>query len=152
MKVKGRDVFNAHAIEDREGLETRDGMQPTGLLVFLAQLPVEQGGVTEVVFSDGQTYRVRNGAFSYPLARALHLRATRVPLYLVKAQAVARPEWLRQHLEEGVIAVLPEDDTRLIFPGELCSGYALHYRSDLGVSHEKEALQIEPSCEEEFWY
>jgi len=150
--AKVRDVFEASAIDDREGTETRYGIRPTAHLVMLRSASVETNRGTTLVFRDGETHKVRPGEFSFPLAKALHRRAARIPAYLVKPQLEKVPEWLAAHLDGGVLAVLPDAATELEFPCGEPSGYRLHYRSDLGVSFEKAERVPAPSTEDDFWF
>jgi len=150
--AKTRDVFEAFAIEDREGKETRYGIRPTAQLVLLRSVPVETNRGTSIVFRDGKTHEVRHGEFSFPLAKALHQRATRIPAYLVDTQMNAAREWLATHIDSGVLAVLPDAATELEFPYGEPSGYSLHYRADLGITFEKEAYAPAPTNEDDFWF
>lgn len=150
--AKVRDVFEASAIDDREGTETRYGIRPTAQLVILRSAPVETNRGISLVFRDGETHEFRSGEFSFPLAKALHRRAARIPAYLVKPQLEKVPEWLAAHLDGGVLAVLPDAATELEFPCGEPSGYRLHYRSDLGVSFEKAERVPSLSTEDDFWF
>ncbi len=150
--AKTRDVFEAVAIEDREGRETRYGIRPIAQLVLLRSVPVETNRGTTMIFRDGETHEVRHGEFSFPLAKALHQRAARIPAYLVDTQIKAAPEWLATHIESGVLAVLPDAATELEFPHGKPSGFRLHYRADLGITFEKEAYAPAPTNEDDFWF
>ncbi|MEM1221705.1 MAG: CRISPR-associated helicase Cas3' [Verrucomicrobiota bacterium] len=147
-----RDVFNAEAIEDREGTETRYGIQPTAHLIILQEAPTEQGNQVALKLLNGQSYQIRTGEFSFLLAKALHQQATRIPAYLVRAQLKAIPEWLGQHIDNGVLAIKRGDDTQLDFVSGTNNGYNLRYRKDLGITHEKNETQLMPSDEEDFWF
>jgi hypothetical protein len=147
-----RDVFNASAIDDNEGTETRYGIKPTALLVILPRAPAEQGGKITWHLPDGSTYTTRVGEFNYPLAKALQLNATRIPAYLVKPQLVNAPDWLKQHLNSGVLAIRASDSTELQLYPNTEAAYTLHYRHDLGITYEKNErapTSIEP---EDFWF
>ena len=150
--AKLRDVFNASAIDDNEGSETRYGIKPTALLVILPTPPVEQGGLIQLQLPDGSKHTTRVGEFNYPLAKALQQIATRIPAYLVKPQLDAAPDWLKQHLGSGVLAIRASDTTELQFYASAEAPYILHYRHEIGVTYEKAEsapTSIEP---EDFWF
>jgi len=150
--AKIRDVFNAGVIEDNEGTETRYGMQPTALLVILPSAPVEQGGQITWQLPDGTTRTHRTNVFDYPLAKALQSYATRIPAYLVKEQLRQSPDWLKQHIDSGVLAIRATDSTNLQLYPSPESPYSLAYRHDLGITYEKNEFIPEPCESEDFWY
>jgi hypothetical protein len=150
--AKIRDVFNASAIDDNEGTETRYGMQPTALLIILPCAPVEQGGQVTWELPDGSTRTHRINEFDYPLAKALQSYATRIPAYLVKEQLRQSPDWLKQHIDSGVLAIRATDSTNLQLYPSPESPYSLAYRHDLGITYEKNEFVPEPCESEDFWY
>jgi CRISPR-associated endonuclease/helicase Cas3 len=91
--AKARDVFNAVAISDNEGTETRYKMKPSAELILLSAKPVEQGGKVTLLFQHGRGVEFRNGEFSYKLAKALQLNAVRIPAYLVQESTQTSPGW-----------------------------------------------------------
>jgi CRISPR-associated endonuclease/helicase Cas3 len=150
--AKVRDIFNSQAIEDQEGAETRYGMKPTAELVLLAKPPVEQGGVVRVEFTDGCVICVRNGIFSYPLAKALRTHAVRIPRYLVQEQIKSAPAWLDQHLRQSILAVHESDSTVLQAYPYNNNAFTLHYHPSHGLSYEKEKMLSVATSEEDFWF
>lgn len=147
-----RDVFNASAIEGNEGTETRYGIKPSALLVILPSPPVEQSSQITWQLPDGTSYITRMGEFHYPLAKALQMLATRIPAYLVKSQLIDAPEWLKQHIDSGVLAIQTEDSTDLQLYPNREAAYRLHYRKDLGITHEKNEAATQISEPEDFWF
>ncbi len=82
--AKTRHVF-ASAMDDREGTETRWRIQPTAHLILLREHPeVRAGSVTVRPIHGDAVSCPAGGIFSYPLARALHENAIRIPAYLVR--------------------------------------------------------------------
>ncbi|WPJ95667.1 CRISPR-associated helicase Cas3' [Coraliomargarita algicola] len=148
-----RDVFNASAIDDNEGTETRYGIKPSALLIILPSAPVEQGGNVIWQLPDGSTETHRVGEFNYPLAKALQTHATRIPAYLVKAQLSNCPDWLKQHIESGVLAVQADDSSELqLVHNSESATHTLSYRHDLGISYEKNESISHFSDPEDFWF
>ena len=142
-KVKGRDIFKTSANDDAEGIETRDGIQPTAQLILLKASPVEHGNTITMELHHGGQIELKNHEFSLPLAKALQLNATRIPRYLVAAQLAESPAWLRRHNDDAVLAIYTGDSEALQFNGGTSSGYQIRYRMDLGVSYRKEENQAE---------
>jgi CRISPR-associated endonuclease/helicase Cas3 len=153
--AKVRGVFNAVAIEDHEGRETRYNIQASSEVVLLAKKPTEQAGSITLNFQYGPPISFRLGEFSFPLAKALQLNSVRIPAYLVKNHIKSAPEWLLQHLRQGVLAILPEDGTQLKIIPEADSKYNLYYHPKTGLTHKKAApaetsdTTAEP---EDFWF
>jgi CRISPR-associated endonuclease/helicase Cas3 len=147
-----RDVFNASVIDDNEGTETRYGIKPSALLVILPYAPMEQGGHVQLQLPDGTSHSTRVGEFNYPLAKALQLNATRIPAYLVKAQLTDTPDWLKQHLDCGVIAIRADDSTELQLYPNAEATHTLHYRHDLGITYEKNESVSGFKEPEDFWF
>lgn len=148
-----RDVFNAEAIEDTEGAETRYGIQPTALLVLLPAAPIEQGHRIQWTLPDDSQLSVGISEFSFPLAKALQQHATRIPAYLVQNTLQESPDWLKQHLDSGVLAVRACDDSQLELWPQVSEKYTLSYRSDLGITHQKnEELSSYDDEPADFWY
>jgi CRISPR-associated endonuclease/helicase Cas3 len=147
-----RDVFNASAIEDNEGTETRYGIKPTANLIILPEFPVEQGGRITWHLPNGETLTTRSAEFHYPLAKVLHQHATRIPAYLVKDALQDAPDWLRQHIDSAVLATPCENSTELkLYNGELAS-HTLHYRKDLGITFQKNETLPEHTEPDDFWF
>lgn len=147
-----RDVFNAATIEDKEGTETRYGIQPTAHLIILPEAPIEQGGQVTWQLPNSSTRVTRTGVFDYPLAKTLHQHATRIPAYLVRDQLQAAPDWLRQHIDAAVIAVPSNDSTELTLYPDPDGGHTLHYRKDLGITFQKNETVPEHTEPEDFWF
>ena len=150
--AKLRDVFNASAIDDKEGTETRYGIKPTALLVILPSAPREQGGRVTWQLPDGTTESHYTGEFNFALAKALQTHATRIPAYLVKPQLAAAPDWLKQHLDSGVLAMRASDSTKLQLDATAEAPYTLHYRHDLGITYEKVEPRPATIESEDFWF
>jgi len=150
--AKIRDVFNATAIDDQEGTETRYGIQPTAQLIMLPSAPTEQGNRIQLQLPDGTKYNTRSGEFNYGLAKALHKIATRIPAYLVKPQLIAAPDWLKQHIDSAVIVIQAVDSTELQYYATDDSPYTLHYRRDLGITYQKKEPSISTMETEDFWF
>jgi len=152
--AKVRGVFDAAAIDDNEGTETRYGMQATAQLVLLKTAPVEQGQSIEVHLYNGSRIKFQGREFSFPFAKMLQEEATRIPLHLVREQVVASPDWLRRHMDSGVLAIVPEDGSELEFIHGECGNYRLNYRKDLGITYDKHDKPLIPmeETEEDFWY
>lgn len=147
-----RDVFNASAIDDKEGTETRYGIKPTAQLILLSRVPVEQGGNITLQLADGSTHTTRVGEFNYPLAKALQSYAIRIPAYLVRTQLTMAPEWLKQHLDSGVLAIQASDTSELkLYSGDEIP-YTLYYRNDLGITYEKSETIPFTEELEDFWF
>lgn len=147
-----RDVFNASAIEDKEGTETRYGIKPSALLVMLPSPPIEQNGQITWQLPNDSSYITRMGEFHYPLAKALQSLATRIPAYLVKSQLIDTPEWLKQHIDSGVLAIQTDNSTELRLYPSAEAAYTLHYRKDLGITHERNESAPQISEPEDFWF
>ena len=150
--AKLRNVFNASAIDDNEGTETRYGMKPNALLVILPTAPVEQGGKITWNLPNGTTEIHRVGEFNYTVAKTLQSFATRIPAYLVKPQLSAAPDWLRQHIGSGVIAMRASDTTELQLYATTETPYTLHYRHDIGITYEKTESSTTSFDPEDFWF
>ena len=147
-----RDVFNASAIDDKEGTETRYGIKPTAQLVLLTRIPVEQGGNITLQLADGPTHTTRVGEFNYPLAKALQCHTIRIPAYLVRTQLNMAPEWLKQHLDSGVLAIQASDTSELKLYSGYETPYKLYYRNDLGITYEKSETTPFTEEPEDFWF
>lgn len=150
--AKLRDVFNASAIDDNEGTETRYGIKPTALLVILPAAPIEQGGNVTWHLPDGSTQTHRVSEFSYPIAKALQTYATRIPAYLVRPQLKAAPEWLKHHLESGVLAIQTKDSSELKLYASDETPYDLYYRPDTGITFEKSESTLHTDEPDDFWF
>lgn len=150
--AKVRDVYEAMAIEDREGAETRYGMQPTAQLILLRQRPVERGRFVLLKLKEGEDQEFHAVEFSFDLAKALHQAATRIPAYLVATHLKAAPDWLRNHIDNAVLAVAADDSTQLTLVHGETGAYQIHFREDLGVWHEKIEEVTSPLAEEDFWF
>lgn len=150
--AKLRDVFNASAIDDNEGTETRYGIIPTAQLIILPTKPIEQGGKIIWNLPDGSTETHHISQFNYTVAKTLQAYATRIPAYLVKPQLEAAPEWLKQHLDSGILAMRASESTELEFYATTKAPYTLHYRHDLGITYEKAESFLAITEPEDFWF
>lgn len=150
--ARNRDVFNASAIDDREGTETRYNIRPTAQLIILQKLPVETQSEIRVTPLYGKPIELTKGTFSYPLAKALHLNAVRLPAHLVREQVRQSPDWLSRHIDGGVLAIYEAGRTELDLPAGGSQRYQLHYRPDLGVTSEKIATETLFTEPEDFWF
>ncbi len=147
-----RDVFNAAAIEDTEGIETRYGIKPTANLIILPKPPVEQSGRVTWLLPNGETRTTRIGEFDYPLAKALRQHATRIPAYLVRERLRSAPSWLSLHIDSAVLAMPTDDSTELILYPDPTANHTLYYRKDLGVTFQKNETVFEQTEPEDFWF
>jgi hypothetical protein len=123
-------------------------------LVLLTQKPVEHAGQITFHFQHGPSISVRNGEFSYPLAKALQLNSISIPAYLIKDLIPASPNWLQQHLSRSVIAILQEDTTELELYPHSDTPYQLSYHSRTGLTYEKKP-HVSPDPEpfsEDSWF
>ena len=136
--VKNRDVFNALANDDQEGIETRDGIQPTAQLILLREFPKENNSSSELDLLDGESVRINHNKFSFEVAKTLHQHAIRIPRYLVIEQLIESPPWLLRYCGDAVLALYQPDVPTLQFQSETSSGYQLNFRKDLGLSYRKE--------------
>ena len=150
-----RGVFNAVAIEDQEGRETRYNIQASSEVVLLAKEPIEQAGSITLHLQYGSPISFRVGEFSFRLAKALQLNAVRIPAYLIEDQITSAPEWLKQHLSRAVLAIQPEDGTQLKIIPDADSRYKLHFHPKMGLTYEKATATetYDQTAEpEDFWF
>jgi CRISPR-associated endonuclease/helicase Cas3 len=149
--AKQRDIF-ASAIDDIEGKETRYGIQPSGFIVLLKSPPeVRQNQIT-LTFLHGPPVTLRPGQFSFPLARALHLNAIRIPRYLIKTCLSDNPDWLDQHLSDSILATITDASSELQLTHASSPTHNFHYHQDSGLTYQKstpEATRYD-SFEEDF--
>jgi CRISPR-associated endonuclease/helicase Cas3 len=149
--AKTRHVF-ATAVDDREGAETRWRIQPTAHLILLRAAPeIRAGSLTiQPVHGDPVTCPA-SGFFSYPLARALHENAIRIPAYLVRPSD--SPDWLRLHLADAVIAIVNHASAKLELPFAKSSNYSFEHTEEIGLTWQKSAFSsprdIDP---EDSWF
>ncbi len=144
----------ATAIDDKEGTETRYQIQPTAHLVLVSSRPEERDGVVTIHPRCGDPVSVRRGLFSYPFARALHENAVRIPAYLVRDALSAGPDWLRQHLSDGLLAFSRPDRSELEILTDRVLNHAFECTTKLGLTWRKvredtARFQTEP---EDFWF
>lgn len=135
------DPFHSPTEDDKEGTKTRWNDTPTALLVLLRRAP--GAASSRIDFLNDESVPIHHGPFSYPLAIALHRNSVRVPRYLVRQVMAKQPSWLGDHIQDAVLAVVPEGSTTCELVG--CDGrptYRLDYRADLGVSHIRNAPAV----------
>lgn len=144
--------LDAATLPDVEGTKTRWGAQRSGLIVLLAEVPVERGGRTSLVLADGTEHSVRVGEFSYPLAKSLHENAIRVPWYLVSGAVGGQPTWFRNHIEDAVVMATEKTTTTLIDPFGAVLGFLFRYSRQLGLESERIASNSELESYEDFWF
>jgi CRISPR-associated endonuclease/helicase Cas3 len=150
-----RGVFNAVAIEDHEGRETRYNVQASSEVVLLVKEPIEQAGSITLHLQYGSPISFRVGEFSFRLAKALQLNAVRIPAYLIKDQITSAPEWLQQHLSHAVLAILSKNGTQLKIIPDADSIYQLHFHPKMGLTYEKaDAMETydQTAEPEDFWF
>ena len=153
-----RGIFSASAIEDLEGAETRYKIQPSTHIILLRRVPnIRRGEITLHPFCPNpeeqlESYTIYKDQFSFPLAKALHLNAARVSSYLVKDNLPFAPDWLKNHIDSAILAVVSDSGTELqLYPDEPNS-YTLHYHPIYGITHEKNS-NSDPDFEaEDDWY
>ncbi|MDQ8189676.1 CRISPR-associated helicase Cas3' [Roseibacillus persicicus] len=156
--AKVRGVFSMLAIQDLEGSQTRYRIQPSANLILLRKAPEVTGNsITLHPFhvdpENPQTsYSIREGMFSHPLARVLHLNAARISQYLVKDMLPQAPNWLGQHIDTAVLAVVSDDGTELEFYPEHHNPLTLHYHPTTGISHQRNTSLPLSFEQEEDWY
>lgn len=150
--AKTRDVF-AKAIDDKEGRETRYRIQPTAHLVLLTRPPEDRAGTITLHPLHGDPVTTRHGFFSYPLARALHHNAIRIPTYLVREAHKSAPEWLKLHLSDAALAIVSPDSATLALYPEAVNGYSFEHTKELGLTWQKAAHQAPHITEpEDYWF
>lgn len=140
-------------VDDLEGTETRWRMQPTAHLVLLAATPATSGLRITVAFPSSATVTFTNGVFDFPLARELNLHAIRVPRYLVRELLPTQPGWLKQHLPDGIIAVVDEFHQVSPCRGPDAHAYTFSYHPETGLTHERANVGDSPMFDDdESWY
>jgi CRISPR-associated endonuclease/helicase Cas3 len=155
LKAGYTDPFQAPDQSDDEGVQTRYNPQPSKLLVLLKRHPQTQGYETPIVPLNGEPRNHVFGRFDYDLAKHLHENAVRVPAYLVRAAADQQPAWLAEHVRDAVLAIIPEDSTRLEIVGGENLSYALHYHPATGIAYEKldrPAADQQDSFDDDSWF
>jgi CRISPR-associated endonuclease/helicase Cas3 len=150
--AKTRDVFNQSAIDDKEGVETRYGVQPTARLVLIQSYPEERDGVITLKPYQGSPVRFNPAEFSSRLAETLHLNAARIPSYLVRNQLIHSPAWLKQHLSDAVLAIVSDDTSELGIVPDRPSPFVLYYHPTQGILYEKKADKVALAEPEDFWF
>ncbi|OGV64079.1 MAG: hypothetical protein A3K19_06010 [Lentisphaerae bacterium RIFOXYB12_FULL_65_16] len=120
------------ALDDEEGVQTRWGDRPSGMVLPLPRLLAWDGknGARFELLS-GETCDVRTGKFSFAAAKAIHRNLVRVPLWTVKPFLDAAPAWLREYVTELAVPVKVQDGKLLTIPGGEDTG--LEYRPNVGV-------------------
>lgn len=134
--AKTRHVF-AHAIDDKEGRETRYRIQPTAHLVLLKSPPEIRANSITIDPVHGSPVTCSAHHFSYPLARALNENAIRIPAYLVRGALKSTPEWLRNHLSDAILAVVQSDSKKLELPLESQINYSFEHTNEIGLTWQK---------------
>ena len=153
-----RGIYNAAAIEDKEGRETRYGIKPAAELILLKEKPVERGDLVEIAFQQGPSIKFRKDEFSFPLAKALQLNAVRIPAYLVRSQLSSSesPMWLKRHLSGAVLAAPSENLTGLQLIPEAESQYQVFNHPTFGISYQRgQASDLPPThgtTQEDSWF
>ncbi|MBB5350959.1 CRISPR-associated endonuclease/helicase Cas3 [Haloferula luteola] len=145
-----RDVFSASALKDQEGHETRFNIQPSAQLVLLKRPPMESSTVITVHPLHGSSITFPKGFFSYDLATAIHLNAIRIPAHWVHASLRAAPEWLQQHMDDGVIAVLHDSSIEVLPVSP--SNRSLRYTSFLGLTQQQIESSPFTTDLEDYWF
>lgn len=148
-----RDIF-ASAIPDIEGKETRHGIKPTGYLVLLKSPPVETQHQVTLEFLHGPSVTLYPGQFSFPLARALHLNAIRIPRYLIQGSLPENPDWLTLHIPDSLLALVTDDTQKLELPHATSPSHIFNYHNTLGLSYAKATPETTryDSFEEDFYF
>ena len=129
--------FQAVDLPDTEGAQTRYNIQPSVLFVLLNEAPHSQGYQATITPLEGGPHLVSAGHFNYPLAKALHENAVRIPRYLVSAALKNQPPWLTAHMTDAVLAVRSDTSTLLEIIGGEHLSYHLHYHPEQGIHYEK---------------
>jgi CRISPR-associated endonuclease/helicase Cas3 len=140
-------------LEDIEGLQTRWGDRPTGLLVVLERAPVKRSGRIDIATVDGRSHSIIPGEFSYTLAKSLHECAIRVPWYLIRELVPLQERWLADHVEDAVIAWGQADSLELELFRMDEAPYRLLYSCGEGLRYERirfDRTSVDPG--EDFWY
>jgi len=151
--AKTRHVF-AQSVDDKEGAETRWRIQPTAHLILLKEHPeIRAGSVTIRPIHGDPVSCPTSGIFSYPLARALHENAIRIPAYIVRPAIKDSPDWLRLHIPDAFIAVVKSDSSKLDLPSDQLLNYSFEHTNELGVTWQKTGNSHNLSPEpEETWF
>jgi CRISPR-associated endonuclease/helicase Cas3 len=151
-KAKTRGVFMADAIEDKEGTETRYGMKPSALVVLLKNHPQENGDHVTLTPLHGAPITFSKYQFNPRLAKALNENTASVPAYLLSEALKDAPSWLTNHLSDGVLAVVSMNSTTLEVLTDNLMKYTLYYRTDLGITHTKNAELRFTTDPEDFYF
>jgi CRISPR-associated endonuclease/helicase Cas3 len=152
-----RGVFSS-ALEDREGAQTRYNMQPSAHLILLKGEPQETGDGIKMQPLNGAPITIRPGEFSYPLTKALHTNAVRIPRYLVRAKSInlidQAPEWLKLHMHDAILTIVQDDTAELILhPQPDSQPFTLAYNHHHGITFTKNEIYAQPFTEpEEDWF
>lgn len=149
-----QDPFRQPTLEDTEGAQTRWNMQPSVLLVLLREPPVQRGAEITVTPLHGGSVTFISGIFSYDLAKSLHQNAARVPAHVVRDAIKKMPDWLRQHMSDGVLAIRGKDHNTLAIHGAENHPYFIDYSETLGISYQRIATSTAAYQDEEddSWY
>lgn len=150
--AKTRGPFSS-TVDDKEGHQTRYGIKPSASLILLKSEPSSINGETIITPVHGDPIKIRFGEFSYTLAKILHQNAVRLSSYLVQDCLNHSPEWLSLHINDAVLAVVPDDRTELtLIPKNEYPPYLLSYNPTLGVTHEKTKHSPAFAEPEDDWY
>lgn len=144
-----QDPFRQPSQDDIEGAQTRWNLQPSALLVLLREPPAQRGFEITITPLRGNPVSFINGVFSYDLARALHENAARVPAHVVAGAFRHMPDWLRQHMSDGVLGVCQPASTTIGIPGAEGHPYRIDYSEEQGISYQRVAAPVRVPCEDE---
>lgn len=142
-----QDPFRQPSEDDIEGAQTRWNLQPSALLVLLREPPVQRGIEITITPLKGNPVTFINGFFSYDLARALHENAARIPAHVVAG--ASRPDWLRQHMSDGVLAVCQPASIVIEIPGSADHPYCIEYSAERGISYQRVSRPVSQTFEDE---
>jgi len=145
--------LDAVLLPDVEGTKTRWGAERSGFLVLLGTPPASFDGRTRISPREGNSAKIRPGEFSFPLAKALHENAIRVPWYWVGPGVSGQPKWVSDHIEDAMIGVESPDELALTLSYSDTHPYAFSYSSEIGLRMEKVSSDtLWTDSEEDSWY
>jgi CRISPR-associated endonuclease/helicase Cas3 len=149
-----QDPFHQATQDDTEGAQTRWNMQPSALLVLLREPPRRQGRQITVTPLHGEPVTFTDGFFSYDLAKALHENAARIPAHVVRAAFGQQLEWLRQHVNDAVLAVCRDSTSTLEIVGCETHPYRIDYSREEGIRYQRVSSPERRYFEEEYdsWF
>ncbi len=149
--AKSRGIY-AKTVNDIEGKETRYGIKPSGYLILLRAAPVINKDQVTLEFPHGDPVTIYPAQFSFPLARALHLNAIRIPRYLIMDTLKNNDAWLTLHMPDAILAIQQGDSKDLELPHAENPSHTFQYNHLHGLEYKKASPEASryDSFEEDF--